>query len=926
MSGSRTGTGSLLWRHLSARPAAGITVAVLVLLLAALATAGPRAVAVLNDAALGYELGRLSAPERDLVDEDPQWPANGPSESGETGYAPDVEAALGGFAEALERVRHEAGDSLRSALGTGKYILRSGAVPLVEAPRELEIGFAADPLYESRVQFIEGTTPRPIPPLPMPLTGDDWANFDPAQFEIPPMEVALSAEAAARMGWAVGEARTIMYMSNVPVPAERHVVLSGTFTAIDPDDEFWDHATSILDPFVFDDGNLPPTVTGTGFVHPGTIYGLGVHGQGAGTKVWFPLATDAITVDNANAILAEVRKYTSVGHTISTGRLDYGIRSVFFTADVIPPLELALERNAATNAVLAMTAAGPLGVGAAVLFLGCRMIATGRGSALRLLSARGASGRQLRRLSAIEGLVVGVPAGIIGVALGVLLVGGAFSPLQLVLPLIVAIAPAVVLVALSGSVIESIHRTDVDTAGSGRFRKIAELVLALLAVAAVIVLLQRGLTTSASTVGIDPLLAATPLLLSLLGCVLALRLYPLPLTALHERARRGNPLGSFLGTARALRDPSAGLVPVLALVVGVSVAISSVILLSTLRTGVDTAARMQVGGDLQVSGSSFTIDQHEQLTQVDGVDVVAGISGAEPATLDVAGERGNATVFVIDGGAVRQAQGDQPGLLPPGVDLAVQEGQPVPILVSSSVADDIDGRTELRLNSVPVEVADSVGGITPIGARANWIVIDRAAFDLMFDGTSSNQTFLIGLSDSASTEQVVSSIRALLGDAVRIDSPASVSAAFDRSPAVSGLQAALLLAIAITALLSTIAVVMTLVLGTASRERLLALLSTLGASRRVGRGLIGWELGPIAVTALVVGSLLGVGLPFVVLAGVDLRGFTGGTLQPAYAVDPLVLVGALLGFLLATAALTAVSLMVTRRARAATVLRTVEEG
>jgi putative ABC transport system permease protein len=918
MSRSRTGTASLLWRHLGARPAAGITVAVLVLLLSALATAGPRAIAALNDAALGYELGRLSAPERDLVAEVVEWPAHGASESGDTGYPPAVEESLGAFAESLERIRNEADEPLRSVLSQAQYVIRSGTHPLAEAPRELAIEFAVDPLYESRVRFIEGTAPAPIPG---PTETTPGIFFD---FDFSPFEIALSADTAERMGWEVGETRTVEYPWIPPVP--QPVKLSGVYTAIDPDDGFWDHAASILDPYVFDDGNVPPTVTGTAFIEPGSLHRLGLHTQGAGTKVWFPLATDAVTVDNANSMLTELRQYTSVGHTVSTVGIGLGIRSLFFTADVIPTLELALERNAATNAVLAMTAAGPLGVAAAVLLLGCRMIATGRGSALRLLSARGASGRQLRRLSAIEGLVVGVPAGIVGVALGTLLVGGEFSMLQLLLPLMVVIAPAAVLAAMSGNVIESIHRTDVDAAGGGRFRRIAELVLALLAVASVIVLLQRGLTTSASTVGVDPLLAATPLLLSLLGCVLALRLYPLPLAALHERARRGSGLGSFLGTARALRDPSAGLVPVLALVVGVSVAISSVVLLSTLRTGVDTAARMTVGGDLRVAAASFTIDQSEQLRDVDGIEVVGGISGVEPATLDIDGERENATVFAVDSAAIREAQGDRPGLLPAGVDLTVREGEPVPILVSKSVAEDIDSRTNLRLESTAVDVAAVVTGTTPIGARQSWIAIDIAAFDIIFDATASNQVFIIGLSDTANADAVAADIRALLGDAVRIDSPASVSAAFERSPAASGLQAALLIAIAITALLSTIAVVMTLVLGTASRERLLALLSTLGASRRVGRGLIGWELGPIAVTALVVGSLLGVGLPFVVLAGVDLRGFTGGTLQPAYAIDPLVLVLALVGFLLATAALTAASLMVTRRARAATVLRTVEEG
>jgi putative ABC transport system permease protein len=137
---------------------------------------------------------------------------------------------------------------------------------------------------------------------------------------------------------------------------------------------------------------------------------------------------------------------------------------------------------------------------------------------------------------------------------------------------------------------------------------------------------------------------------------------------------------------------------------------------------------------------------------------------------------------------------------------------------------------------------------------------------------------------------------------------------------------ALLAATVVAALLSALAIVMTLTLAAAPRGRVLALLRTLGAPRRLATSLALWEVGPPAIAAVIAGTLFGALVPLVVFAGVDLRPFTGSTVQPTYLLDAATLALTLGGFLLLAALFTVVALLVSRGARAASALRTVEEG
>ena len=364
----------------------------------------------------------------------------------------------------------------------------------------------------------------------------------------------------------------------------------------------------------------------------------------------------------------------------------------------------------------------------------------------------------------------------------------------------------------------------------------------------------------------------------------------------------------------------------LALVVGVSVAISSGILLSVLQSGIAEASRAQIGADMRVVGATFTPDQLEQIAGLDGVAAVTGISGADPATLDVAGVKRGTSVFVADAADLRAVQGDGPGMLPPGVSIEPVAGEPMPIVVAGATADLIDGETKLSITGVDAEVVGVTRGPVPVGDRENWVLIDSSYAEDVLGRDPSDRTLLVRIAPGGSGSEVEEGLRTVLGPNVRIDDAAEIAADIESSPSVQGVRWALLSATAVAALLSALAIVMTLTLAAAPRARLLALLRTLGSRPRSAASLALWEIGPPAIAAVIAGTVFGALVPFVVMAAVDLRPFTGSSAPPAYQIDPAILALTLGGFILLAVVLTGIALLVSRRIRAAGALRTMEEG
>jgi putative ABC transport system permease protein len=630
-----------------------------------------------------------------------------------------------------------------------------------------------------------------------------------------------------------------------------------------------------------------------------------------------------VTADGAATLLADLRGFASTAQPMP-GAGGFG-PPLSFQAGLIPTLESAIAQNHALVSVLAMLVAGPIGVALAVLVLGCRLMHENRRSALDLLAARGAAPGQLRSVLGLEGLLAGlVPAALgagIGLALAAALLSGATPAASLlVIPVVLAIVPAAV-GAAAATRSRGRERADAPSRRS-RWRPVVEAAIVALAVLATGLLVLRGTDATAQ---IDPLAVAAPLLLALVACILTLRAYPLALRTVlaRERARPGF-LG-MLGAARALRDPATGVAPVLALIVGVSFAVASAIVLSMVQTGALDAARATAGADVQLEASRFDDEAVATVEAQDGVEAVAQITLLRSAQLKVDDRLTRVSLYLVDRAQLDRVQQGFPPIVPPDVTLG--DGSGAPRLLFSEEEAARTGAAELPVHIVKsdAEFAGSVREAVPFTSSTSWALADAAYAEQISDDTPIPVRLLVRVAPDADPAAVADELREALGDLVRVTTLADTLAAAYADPAFAGLRIALIAGVVVCAVLSAVAVVVTLVLGARPRRRILALLQTLGAAPRTGRGLVVWELAPAGIAALIVGGLLGALMPLLLASVVDLRPFTRGVQAPPYSVDPLIVLLTVGGFAAVTLLVTWAALAIARHARVAAVLRTVED-
>ncbi|MET0725759.1 MAG: FtsX-like permease family protein [Leifsonia sp.] len=890
-------TTALLARHLRAHPGGAILLGAVVLLLSALATAAPRAAVALHTSALQVDVAALEPADRDLGGGVIGIPELGASGIAQSRLDDEAEPVWGAFDDTFSALRAELPPALRAAAGQPEYLLALDGVP-IEYPGTGPHGmlsFAFDPRASTRIEMQDGRAP---------AVREDGA-----------IEVSLATANATALGWPVGEQRVV----DLGDGRSTTVILSGTFEPRDPDDGYWSHAPLLLEPSIYDDGLSPPVYTGTGLVNPAALPVLDAMHAPPRLSAWFPLRIENLDAETAPDLLTQMRRQGSTETGIMGVREGFRPAPLLLSSRATTAITASLERSAALDAVLAMTASAPIGVALAVLVLGGRILFTRRVDALRLLGSRGASPAQLRSIMAIEGLLVGVPAAAIGATIGVLATAAIPLGWELAVAVVVGLLPAIILAILAAPGIGRVERSDAGGRAGSPVRLIVEAVVVGLTVIATVLLVQRG---GGAGPGLDLLTVGVPLLLSLSACIIALRLYPLPLRRLVRRSTQRRGLASLLGPARALRDPSAGLAPVFALAVGAAVAASSAVLLSTIGAGIDDAAHAAVGADVRVSGISLTAEQAEQIGALPGVVASAPASDAASEFIDADGRQIKTSVIVTDAAALAAVQRDVPGALPAG--LIAEDSGGLRAIVSASVAEAIGGAEQPLLDGDPVDIVAVVDGATPLGSWEDWVVIDSRDSRAVTGRTPSTDVLLLRVEEGTDIGALGDAVHGIAGENAELQTPADVRVLRSDSPAVSALRVELIGSIVVAAALSALVVAMTLVLGAPSRARLFTLLQVLGAPRRSGRWLLLWEVVPPAAAAVLVGGLLGLGLPLIVISGVDLRTFTGGRAQPGLVIDPLLAVTAISVFVVVTAGILAVAYRATRRVHTDSVLRTVE--
>lgn len=879
----RLSPASAILRQFSAAPGASVLLAIIVGIACFATAMTPRALDELFSAELRYSVASVAPTQRDLV-------------------ATSVGALPDDLDGALESVRSDMGATLRSAAGAPRFVTTTPALaalaesPAPDAPITL-LSLAIDANLEDEVRVVSGEPPAPT---------------EVGESGVGPIEFAASPATAELLRWSVGETR----VSRSSTGGAQSFRLVGIIEARDAASDYWMHVPSVLEPVVFDDGNSTPTVTGTGYVNAADSTAAGVVMGGLSTTAWFPVSADGIDFARSTELLADLREFTSSRQVVAPQAGAGELSAFVFRSGLVASLDAVEGRASATIAILSLAVAGPAGVLLAVVSLGARTVLERRRSGLVLASARGASPLQLRAAMGLEGLAIGLPAAAVAAIVAAVILPASGSSAAVIPPLALGLVPAVALAGAAGGDARA-RRSDLDGRAAGRLRLIAEITVVALAATSVVLLARRGL--AGGGLALDPLLAASPLLLALAVTVLVVRAYPAPLAALARSLHSTRGLTGYLGAVRAVRDPAAGVAPILALVVGLAVAVFSGVVVTTVDRGVEAASRAAVGAELRLDGPVFDADSRQELSTVAGVAVVAGVDDAGPGILALGGERETVTILVVDLEGLREIRGSSS--VP---ESATGAGGEVPVILSPDLATDA-ATGALQLEGAPVEVVAVGEPGDGVGVARSWVMVDQSHSADILGVDFLPRTLLFGLEEGADPLQVGDELLAIADDTATLSDPQTVAGALQASPAASGLLAVLVISLIASALLAAIAIVLASVVGARSRSRMVALLSTLGLRPAQSSALVAWELAPVSIMAIIAGTALGIAMPWVVLSSVDLTPFTGGSLQPSVVVDPL-LVALLAAAMVAVVAVSiAVSVFTARRRNAASALRMGEE-
>ena len=479
-----------------------------------------------------------------------------------------------GAAQDAERV---VTPELERALGdVGGTILRSGRSDSFGRPGPatgprtdlIEIGFAEG--IENRATLVAGSWPVPIP-------------VEEAAAEAA-MPVAVSENVADSLGLVIGD--TFRLPSRIDPDYTASVTVASIFRIDDPSDPFWWEEPQVLD------GQITSErfeTYGPFFTTPERFGARAAAGRARFTWRAWP-SFDSLTLEAAPGLRARVGQ---LGPRLGASMEGSGVTVTTSLPDIIATAERSLL--ASRTGVLLLTVQFVVLAAYAVL-LSAALLVEHRRIDTAMLRSRGAGPARIGGLALVEGLLLTVPATIAApwlaaAALGAFNVAGPLTEIGLRIHPVVSgesylaagVAAAVCLVALLlpalptvrsfASVHGSVTRAETRSLGTR-----LGLDLALLAVAGLGLWQLRHygapLTRSVQgSLGIDPLLVATPAIGFLAGAILALRVIPILAALIERTTARGRGLVSSLGARQLARRPlrytRAALLLMLAMAMGV---------------------------------------------------------------------------------------------------------------------------------------------------------------------------------------------------------------------------------------------------------------------------------------------------------------------------------------------------------------------
>lgn len=376
-----------------------------------------------------------------------------------------------------------------------------------------------------------------------------------------------------------------------------------------------------------------------------------------------------------------------------------------------------------------------------------------------------------------------------------------------------------------------------------------------------------------------------------------------------------------------MREPAGGLVPAVALVVGVGVALFSTVLVTTLTHGVRAAAWDDVGADLRLSGPTFEPEDAAAVAATEGVAAVARLADAGRLDVSGVGTSGRVSLLAVDAAALGVVQREAVGAQGVPLDLARPRGDGLPALASEGTGLPVGASGARLALATPVDL-DVVGRTTGVaGDRAGdaLLVVDLTTAQELTGTTVRPRVLLVDVAAGADAGLVLERIRAVAPDA-HAEGLEDRAAVFEAAPVTAGTGTVLRGAVGLSLVLVVVALVLMQLLTAPRRAGVVGVLRALGAEARTLRRVVTWEVAPLATVGLVSGAMLGVLVPWVVLGATDVSVLTGGGRPTGPHLDPVVLGAVVLGLAVVTALAVTTATALGRRAGPADGLRAGEEN
>ncbi|HWG26983.1 hypothetical protein [Actinospica sp.] len=677
--------------------------------------------------------------------------------------------------------------------------------------------------------------------------------------------------------------------------------VTGIVQPTDPSSAFWNYDPALAAPVPQKNRDGSTTWLTAALIGPDELSALTSVQYPAGKPDPFtaiycvPLATGGYAASDVGTLLNELNAFES--GTVSTAL------HVQITAGPVTTLSAFESQRTAVDSVLSLIMIGVATVGAATVLLCARLVISRRRTHFALLRARGQSLPQLARQVLGD---LGSP-----IALALVVAGGlATTVVRGLGTQSEFLFGAVALVVLGGPPLLAV----LDHRGTARLRtdrgdlvrrrpkarrRVFELVLVLLAVAAVAGLRQRGLGGSGQ--GSNTLGALAPILVAAVATAVAVRCYPLLLAPAARAARRSNGATAFLGLAGAARSSLGLALPTFGIVLTLTLAALGGLAYHNVESGRVAESWLQTGTDASITLSTGT-DPTQAAAAVTALQKVPGVTHATAiATQPLDSTTGDAAaVYAVDPSSYPAVAADSPW--PMNASLPTHSGTgPVPVVVSADSGYAVGTEFDLEPGSAPPFDARVVGtqAQSPVRLAAApgepFVLVPSWAVEANPQFWPVSEILLSG--NGIDEAKVAAALARTVPGDNRVTYRTDALDRLSHLP-LSGLAAfGYVLGLVAAGCFGICGILIALALTAAPRARRLTLLGTLGLSPRQARGIALAETAPLAASTALGGLLAALALPVVFGSALNLTVFTGLATETGLRLDaatPLLTVAAAL--------------------------------